>query len=1629
MLTARLKCPRCSKVMGQGANERSVLEHMNGSKCREPRTEPVVSQSQTRTVPSNPAPPPISILGTSQAPFPGSIPCPGIPLRWPGLPFWKTYPFQIHDPDSTARPAYDLISVEPPQIRSRRCTGPVITPQDVDVIKECAERNYQKIGSEEALNNIQLREKLEVAKARENNLKLKNLNLSNSLKSAREHLSECKDVFDFVGHNSIRIPALHRIFFNSSKKGWGTKTLLQKLRLAVDGDYNAKNYSQYEINLTILIHELAGAGAVYAMNHSIFALPSLNTIQPYRRQNNLVPCVDGVRFTDISENIAALFGPHKVRNGTKAGAIVEKAPLFCGHTLSFDEIASERKIDYMTATDNMGGLCLEHIAALSSVKVGKNTETVEAAVTAVREGKVHVASEISVGAISRLSETGYGAKPVFMGPSCKKGGWRECLRAMEIVLEAWRRSPHGEKKNGPVLSVTSDGCGRRRAAMFMMTMHSEILPGNPLYPFICNLPGLNRRVGKDNLTADFDWKHLDKRWCTLVCSAVGIVVKNICVNRDLLLVWLERLPDHDWTETSMHALLDPSDAQDVPRAIKLLLCIVEIGELDPEDFDPSEMAEFEAFCILAELFDALLQPFINTTLSLSEQIESLVKFSHLLCALYLQNGTSFMSNQLYGDLQAMVKNAILMVPKTRLINGQLKVFICLLGDDVLEALFGRSRMIGGHSPNSSVGELQARFNSAMNLDYIYEQHPELERKPRRLSLFRMRHVDHLRPQHFEADLRAESCDLEACWTPAVRSVEDLLQKFGIPMPVPFAELFKKKDTDLMRPFGGKYPAISADVDRSMAHLSSNQDEEISGIDPETIDPANPHAIDFDTMIAREVAQRVAESSAGPHSVFAEIDAEGHLAHKKTILRTFFDMTHDTQGSHDRLQRVRGFTIGGKSWTREDTPLGEKVSPSTHFQLGNLFATLICYDGTHLGLAIAKCTLIKRGPLGSKSASVSAVPRSELHLPASPFTIAGQVFDLIPISPGSGLSKWVWNGKFISFSLIKKKGAGKEEISRLRNLQFSVSSCLIDPLHEKAQETLASDIEVRCERENTWVFSDADLLASWYRLWNRLLGDKTLHDKFPKFTGISEGAFPYQAPSSAAFKGIVYSSPIAGTVIEESNINRHTCRVCQKPVKDTDRQTHVGQHILKALCGVSDMSVKFPVSNAYPCGMCGGPTNDGACKVQIKGGKAQSECPSAYPFMISAASKFRDSRPCTNVPIVCPLNCNETHWKYNYQKHLEERHPSWEQIVSPAFVSQIQIIRAEQIALQIPAANLLFWPQSLDVVPVPDVQLTPTRKNSKGQKRSSAWMQNSPSRQAQENRTPKFAARGVFRPPYSLRSTCGNIRQYAVAARSKRSPPKKRPVSTLDPSRIIRADHLDLSQRGEVAIQLACSLRSGRLVYTYATPGGPTRRIGFPHGTRGFLYYHHSDPPAGPLEGCLRFRITSDNSPASFAHGQDFLGRSGLPWKILLAKLFRRASAIRPRTTLFRLDSTFLLKFSSKLVLTLVADVVHTLGLQSLCTEHGPDGTFFPWTGSAVARLKRSTLPEHARRRVLHVRIVKIVQPVDCAVPGYTGRLVRPEEGQLFTVRTRGGPPKPWSYNIDRRKTMGAAGLRFLWENS
>jgi hypothetical protein len=195
--------------------------------------------------------------------------------------------------------------------------------------------------------------------------------------------------------------------------------------------------------------------------------------------------------------------------------------------------------------------------------------------------------------------------------------------------------------------------------------------------------------------------------CTLLCSQEGLVVSGVVINKQLISKWLEKLTEYDWSDMSIHALLNPKDPQDIPRAILLLSRVAELYYLDNDEFDPSENVVHEALSLLGQGLEAFLQPFINPSLSLSNQITSLIKCAHIFCALFRQHATSFMPNQLYGDIQCTVKNAVFHVAKTQELDSTLGVYLCLLGDDVLETLFGRVRMIGGHSPNVDISEIIA----------------------------------------------------------------------------------------------------------------------------------------------------------------------------------------------------------------------------------------------------------------------------------------------------------------------------------------------------------------------------------------------------------------------------------------------------------------------------------------------------------------------------------------------------------------------------------------------------------------------------------------------------------------------------------------------------------------------------------------------------------------------------------------------------------------------------------------------------------------------------------------------------------------------------------------------------------
>jgi hypothetical protein len=547
--------------------------------------------------------------------------------------------------------------------------------------------------------------------------------------------------------------------------------------------------------------------------------------------------------------------------------------------------------------------------------------------------------------------------------------------------------------------------------------------------------------------------------CKLLCTREGLLINKTVINKSLLALWLERLSDVDWSNNPLftllnplspsgvhekvHALLSPKDAQDVPRAIKLLNLTADIRNLETNDFNPSEQSTHNVLSLLGEMLEAVLKTFIDHNLTLSEQVINLVKFAHIACALFREHESDFMPNHLYSDLQCMVRTAIFRVAHTKVLDPNLKVFFCLLGDDVLEIFFGRTRMIGGHSPNVDVDELRNRFAAARRLDGIFQDYPEWERRPRRLKLTRSRDVDHLMPRHWTKELRASSCDLQSRWETGVSLAEKCLSKAGYTYN--FSLLFHDSMTtqiDLMRPKGGKHPGISSEVDRSLG------DGESDIIEKDAPDSLDTSLLSFNgrAVLEAEKRARIVDEEQEPPSIWMKLNNQP--THKKSILRVFMDpaLDIDYHKSHDRLLRVRCFSIGGDSWDRSQSSVYRSLQVNA-FRLGSLFATAICTDKNIISIAILHCTALKSG-----SQYFDQAPIDEISLVDSTWEISGQILSLHPILypniQGSELS-WVWDNQFAALNPTTATGRSQRQqqssVTKMRHLNVTVNGRATEPL--------------------------------------------------------------------------------------------------------------------------------------------------------------------------------------------------------------------------------------------------------------------------------------------------------------------------------------------------------------------------------------------------------------------------------------------------------------------------------------------------------------------------------------------------------------------------------------------------------
>lgn len=230
------------------------------------------------------------------------------------------------------------------------------------------------------------------------------------------------------------------------------------------------------------------------------------------------------------------------------------------------------------------------------------------------------------------------------------------------------------------------------------------------------------------------------------------------------LVWLLA-----YDEAAVTKLLHPDDPQDVPRAVELILAIIELAKSQHHiinnsfSVDIDTRTDLKSINLLSAVIESFLTPFIDMTLSLFDQIQFLSRYSHLTFAFFHAHRRTFTSYQLYYDTQTAVKNAMFCCTKQQILHPNAPFYLGDVSDDPLEILFSRTHMIGGHNSACSYTQAIDRLGAAKDIDGVFRRHPDLDPGHRRLKLTRHEGVNHINREIWKGNVVSGNCNLPLAW--------------------------------------------------------------------------------------------------------------------------------------------------------------------------------------------------------------------------------------------------------------------------------------------------------------------------------------------------------------------------------------------------------------------------------------------------------------------------------------------------------------------------------------------------------------------------------------------------------------------------------------------------------------------------------------------------------------------------------------------------------------------------------------------------------------------------------------------------------------------------------------------------
>ncbi|KAJ6582641.1 hypothetical protein DFH09DRAFT_1076515 [Mycena vulgaris] len=509
----------------------------------------------------------------------------------------------------------------------------------------------------------------------------------------------------------------------------------------------------------------------------------------------------------------------------------------------------------------------------------------------------------------------------------------------------------------------------------------------------------------------------------------------------------------------------------------------------------------------------------------------------VLLALFRVSRTQFMSNQLYGDAQTMVKNAVFSLAKQNALDPTQPFYLFHVGDDPLERLFGKLRMLGGHNSAMNYAQAIDRLGHAADLQGAFMRNPDLDQGERRLNMSRSEGVDHLTMKSFdESKLIAGDCHQTGAWDDGKDIAIAILKKSAVASKeYNFDTIFADGVTDMLAPFGNRmYPGVdTSEPDRSIltpdpAPTPSSTDVLMpdSTQDPESDDDGD--VVSLEESIDPEATPQL-QLPSGPGITpddYLSVDAK--WVHKQRICRLVISKDFEPK-SIVRLLRVRGHgNVNAKP--RDDTNIDPSVFlRKDTFFVGDPILTLLRTE-TKVSVAVLRTTGIHQDGI-----SRSSILTTTIKNPAAKVKITGQVYSLTLIrktaapdfvgpiqtnamiraknwleSEGDSEWAWIWNGEYLKVDAVMRGTSGADKVATDKVVLVSVPGVLtelVNPTMVDAENRLGQLASRINSLGQSWEIDDKQLGLVADLLWGQAVENNVSAASITPVSKTSE-AFPY-----------------------------------------------------------------------------------------------------------------------------------------------------------------------------------------------------------------------------------------------------------------------------------------------------------------------------------------------------------------------------------------------------------------------------------------------------------------------------------------------------------------------------------------